>query len=285
MGESPTVASDPPALRWQLYSTLKKTVFGNGLTYTAVRLLRPGKIRNEFIYAACGSSKMSLPDIPVMAAEHYGQCAEDIIVRSLLLALGARRRVDLREMLYIEIGANHPFATSASYLLSRTLGMTGILVEANEKLLDDLKRGRPKDTILYGAVQDQDIDHVMFSISTLSEISSLDRSFVLSWDEGRTAERAWKEVPALRITDIFRNHTKGKDVAYLSIDVEGMDLALLQDMDFVTYRPWVVQAEPSDGYKPGNSDAITNFMASVGYKLAAITTVNLIFTDEQISQI
>jgi hypothetical protein len=55
---------------------------------------------------------MPFPDIPVNAVEHYGQCSEDIIVRSLLRAIAIRKNVDLREKLYLEIGGNHPFATS-----------------------------------------------------------------------------------------------------------------------------------------------------------------------------
>jgi FkbM family methyltransferase len=239
-------------------------------------------IPNEFTYAACRSSAIPFPDIPVKAVEHYGQCGEDIIVRALLRAMAMRKNVDLREKLYLEIGGNHPFATSSTYLLSRSFGMKGVVVEANARLLDNLKKGRPDDVVIHGAVQDQDVEYVMFSISNLSEISSIDSSFVTNWGEGRSREVLRIKVPALRIKDLFKKHTNGKEVVYLSIDVEGMDLSLLKDMDFRDYRPWIVQAEPSDNHIPGNSAAISDHMRTVGYKLVALTGVNLIFAEETI---
>jgi FkbM family methyltransferase len=221
------------------------------------------------------------PDIPVRAVEHFGQCAEDVIVRAMLLAAVTRKQVDICDKIYLEIGGNHPFATSATYLLAKTLRMKGVLVEANAKLIDNLKKGRPDDTIIYGAVQEKDVAQVMFSVSKLSELSSVDRSFVLNWAEGRVGEVSWSEVPALRINDLFKMQARPQDVVYLSIDVEGMDLTLLKDLDFKTYRPWIVQAEPSDHHTPGNSEAIVDYMKSVGYQLAARTNVNLIFSDRE----
>jgi hypothetical protein len=237
---------------------------------------------NDFVYEACMSSDISFPDIPVRAVEHYAQCGEDIIVSSLIYAIASRYNVNPRDKLYMEIGGNHPYATSATYLLSKNFAMKGVIVEANEKLLDGLKRGRPNDMVVFGAVQDKDIDKVLFSVSNLSELSSVDRSFVMNWAGGNVGEASYKEVPALRIMNLFKNYVKGEDIIYLSIDVEGMDLVLLKDMDFKTYRPWVVQAEPSDHHIPGNSAAIFAYMSEQGYKLTARTAVNLIFTDAKL---
>ena len=86
---------------------------------------------NNFVYDACLEFDIPFPDIPVRAVEHFGQCAEDIIVRALLVATAMRKQVDLRSKSYLEIGGNHPFATSATYLLAKTFGMKGVLVEAN----------------------------------------------------------------------------------------------------------------------------------------------------------
>jgi hypothetical protein len=52
-------------------------------------------------------------------------------------------------------------------------------------------------------------------------------------------------------------------------------------MDFKSFRPWIVQAEPSDQHIPNNSEAIIGFMKSAGFNLAAKTDVNLIFLKRQ----
>jgi FkbM family methyltransferase len=249
---------------WDLFRRLMGAVWG------AWRL-------NSFVYNACLLHRVRWPDIPVRPVELYGQCGEDLIVLSLIEAEALKESADLRLRRYLEIGGNHPFATSNTFLLNKRLRMTGVIVEANEKLIADLKRGRPEDVILHGAVQTQDVDTVFLSVSKLSELSSLDREFVRKWAAGSVGERALVKVPALRINDIMREYLSGEAPYFLSIDVEGMDLQLLRDMDFGRYRPRIIQVEPSDSYIPGNTAEIMAFMESMGYALVAKTDVNLIF--------
>jgi FkbM family methyltransferase len=217
----------------------------------------------------------------VRPVELYGQCGEDLIVLALLEARALRDGVDLGRQHYLEIGGNHPFATSATFLLNKRLGMRGVIVEANPRLIADLEKGRPDDIIVHGAVQAGSARTVTLSVARHSEISSLDRDFVLSWADGAVGESERVEVAALRINDVIRAYLDGESPCFLSVDVEGLDLALLRDLDFARYRPWFVQAEPSEGYIPGNTRAIVEHMASVGYALVARTSVNLVFADSR----
>ena len=237
---------------------------------------------NAYVYDACLRSRIRRPDIAVRPVELYGQCGEDLIVLSLLEAKALSDGIDLRLERYLEIGGNHPFATSATFLLNKILGMTGVIVEANPRLIADLKKGRPDDTIVHGAVQAGDAKTVTLSVSRLSEISSLDRDFVLRWAHGSVGEAERVEVVALRMNQIVRDYLNGESPCFLSIDVEGLDLTLLRDLDFAAFRPWFVQAELSEGYIPGNTRAIIEHMRSVGYVLVAKTSVNLIFRDSRI---
>ena len=232
---------------------------------------------NVFVYDECINRDIPFPELPVFLSEHYGQCAEDLIVASLLLAWSSRAGIALSCQRYLEIGGNHPIATSATYLLNRRFGMRGVIVEANPALIDTLQQNRPDDLILSGAVQTEALDTVAFSVSKHNEVSSLDRSFVLAWRGGTVGERALINVPALRINALLEKHFPQAGPAYLSLDVEGVDLQILQDMDFDRFRPVIVQAEPSDQYVPGNSRRIQEFMNSKRYLLVAQTEVNLIF--------
>ena len=54
---------------------------------------------------------------------------------------------------------------------------------------------------------------------------------------------------------------------YLSIDVEGLDLDLLKDVDWSRWRPAIVQAEPSEHFLQNNANEISHFMKSQGYVL------------------
>ncbi len=234
---------------------------------------------NPFVYNALRAAKIKRPDISVGVPEFYGQCGEDLIVLSLLRARVLSTNASLDGRRYLEIGGNHPFATSATFLLNRELGMTGAIVEANPKLLGDLRAGRPDDIIINGAVQVDDNETVFLTVSKLSELSSIDSEFISKWD-GAWAESVGRvEVPAFRINQIIGRHFGGVAPVFLSIDVEGIDFQILQDLDLSRYRPWLIQIEPSDRNIPGNSKAIIDYMGTACYGLIAQTPVNLIFGD------
>ncbi|MBN9491264.1 MAG: FkbM family methyltransferase [Alphaproteobacteria bacterium] len=232
---------------------------------------------NAFVYYRTIRSRIRLPDIPVCYAEQYGQCGEDLIAESIIRARAFSDGTNATALRYLEIGGNHPFATSATYLLHTRLGMTGVIVEANGKLVPALRKGRPCDTVVHAAVTDSDEATAMLSVSRRSELSSLDRGFVLGWANGRVGEARIDEVPAIRINQIVERYMGASTPCFMSIDVEGLDLRLLKDFDFRRYRPWLLQVEPSDHHVPGNSGEIYRFMRSVGYRLIAKTAVNMIF--------
>ena len=234
---------------------------------------------NHAVYRACRDLGVRLPDLPVRAVELYGQAGEDLIVQSLLEAEALRRGVDLRQERYLEIGGNHPVAGSATFLLAEQLGMRGVLVEANPDLIADLARGRPGDVVVHGAIQTDDVETVELWVPRFSEIASLDPGFSSSWGGGWAGSSSPVRVPALRSSDVIRDHLGGRAPVFLSIDVEGMDLPLLRDFDFEAYRPWVVQAEPSEDYIPGNTDDMVEHLGTHGYELVGKTYVNLLFRD------
>jgi FkbM family methyltransferase len=251
------------------------------LTRILVRSACAPRNRNAFVYYEAMRNGVGLPDIPVVCAEHYGQCGEDLIVAALIEARAVADGVDTKQLRYLEIGGNHPFATSATFLLHTRLSMTGVIVEANSKLIADLKKGRPHDTIVHAAVTDSDAPTAKLWISPKSELSSLDQNFSIEWaGRGQAAPRKARlgeEVPAIRVNALIERYMAGASPCFVSIDIEGFDLRILKDFDFRRFRPWFIQVEPSDDYFPGNSGHIGQLMHSVGYRLVAKTDVNLIF--------
>lgn len=236
-------------------------------------------MKNPFILDICQRYNLSLPQIEVPLREQYGQVAEDVVVDGLLTAWAQRTGTSLADCRYLEIGANHPFSTSSTILLHRLHGMTGVLVEANESLLGALREARPADEIVYCAVTSEDVTEVDFFISNLSELSSLSREFVEDWQGGTVGVAEVRKVPAQRVNSLLQTHFADTAPVFMSVDIEGLDLDILQDVDWACWRPVIVQAEPSDHFAPNQSKAIANFMHAQGYVLIARTAVNLIFAD------
>ena len=235
--------------------------------------------RNHFVDQAITEMGLTEPDIVVPARRHFAQCGEDVIVVALLKALSSTQGFDLESERYLEIGANHPVATSATYLLYKELGMRGVLVEANASLVPNLERARPGDTVIHRAVHVGDADRVEFFISNQNELSSLSRDFVETWKSGSVGLRVLEIVPACRMNSVLEEFFPDRPPIYLSVDVEGLDLDLLQDLDWERWRPAIVQAEPSEHFAPGNATRIKSFMERLDYVVVAKTDVNLIFVD------
>ena len=233
---------------------------------------------NSVLYEIILSAGMPMPDLPIYAVEYFGQRGEDLIVLSLLRALSANEGVDLSAEKYLEIGANHPIATSATYLLNKQLSMTGVLVEANPYLISALRRFRPDDVVLHTAVHDCDQREATLHISNCNELSSLDRSFIERWQDGAVEVIDELVVPAKRINDLMSAQFQ-RSPLFLSIDIEGEDLQILRDLDWVQWRPAIVQVEPSDHHHAGNSENISEYLESVGYVIIARTEINIIAMD------
>jgi len=86
------------------------------------------------------------------------------------------------------------------------------------------------------------------------------------------------KVKTIRINDLLF-FVKDIELVVLSIDVEGIDLDILKDIDFSKYRPYMIVVEPSEAYNPGNTQNMINYMKENNYKLISSNFVNLIFLD------
>lgn len=237
---------------------------------------------NYFINNEIEVLGISMPDIEIHAQKYFAQCAEDIIVMALLKALAQRDGVDLSRERYLEVGANHPVASSATYLLGLELGMSGVLVEANPALIPELERVRKQDVIINRAILARDAGTSELFVSNHSELSSLSRRFVEEWQQGAVGLKEVVVVPASRMNVLLEEFFAERAPLYLSIDVEGLDLDLLKDVDWSRWPPAIVQAEPSEHFIQNNANEISHFMKSKGYVLVAKTEVNQIFMDESI---
>jgi FkbM family methyltransferase len=230
---------------------------------------------NPFVSQEILEHGMDEPTIPVVMQPSYAQAYEDVIIDGLIEAYLTKKK-NLR-LVFFEIGANHPVATSASYLLKKKYGVPTILVEANPDLIPALKKHRPDDTVIHAAVTNKDVKTVPFARCPDNEISSINEAFVRAWKDGTITDTI--DVPAVRINHLIQSfYIYGAADMILSIDIEGHDYAVLTDLDFERYRPIVVMIEPSEEFAPGTVDKMMTFMESKGYSLYSRTFVNLIFT-------
>lgn len=227
---------------------------------------------NPFIQHECRRLAVENAPIPTHMYESYAQCNEDIIVESFLRAAAFRAGRPMNSLRYIEIGANHPVQTSSTYLLNRVHGASGVLVEANPRLIDNLKRCRPNDIVLNYAVTAAPVDKVDIFVHEKNELTSMSIEHIDMFKNfggaGNIVETV--SVEAIEINALLKKYF-GERVDFLSVDVEGFDLDLIRAMDPV-FQPLIIQCEHE-----GKLDAFGSVLGAKGYALCAVTDVNALF--------
>lgn len=138
---------------------------------------------NHFVSNTISRFGLAEPTITPCLGESYAQNYEDVLIVQLINAQLLKRQAPITAA-YIEIGANHPVATSSTYLLNKVFNMHGILVEPNPKLAEQLRRFRANDTIVEAAVFPGPQQIIPFHLSPENEISSVDEAFVKGWKKG-----------------------------------------------------------------------------------------------------
>ncbi len=219
---------------------------------------------------------------PVVLRESYAQFGEDTIVEALLLARLVKQGRLPDSLLYVEIGANHPVATSNTFLLYEKYGARGVLAEADPALISRLERVRPRDTVVNFAISASDAPSVTLHVAALTELTSLRAGHTDHWKglPGNDGVTHAIDVPNLHVNAFLERYAPG-DVDYLSIDCEGVDLEIVAALDFARFKPYVIQCEPSEHIVRGSRARMIELVERHPYRLIAVTDANLIFVRSQ----
>jgi FkbM family methyltransferase len=208
---------------------------------------------------------------------YYSQCGEDAIVKYIFQL----RNVD--QPSYIDIGAHHPYLLSnTAYFYER--GCRGINIEANPNLINEFLVHRPKDINLNVGISGKKGEQDFFILSdpTLSTFSEAEAQKMSEAGRFRIVEV--KKIALETTENILSKYRNNVFPDFLSLDVEGLDLEILQSIDFQKYWPKVVCVEAAD-YSPigagARRDDLVDFIKSKGYFEYANTNLNAIMVKNQ----
>ena len=204
----------------------------------------------------------------------YSQCGEDLILQYLF------RLLKIDRVRYLDIGAHHPTYLSNTYLFYAS-GGSGVCVEPDPSLFSEFPEKRPRDTHLNCGVgiQPGEADFYVMSTSTLNTFSKEEAERYQSYGN----QRILKIIPVTLATvnQIIEQHFSGCP-NLVSLDVEGLDYAIMENFDFSRYRPEVFCLETLS-YTEDKSERklteIVDLMHENGYMTYADTYINTIFVD------
>jgi len=206
----------------------------------------------------------------------YSQMGEDIIVKTYFDS------IKVFTPTYIDIGAFDPFNLSNTALLYE-LGSIGINIEPNPIQFKKFLKHRRKDTNLNIGIgaKDGQIDYYIMSSSVLNTFSA---------EQAKEYESQW----GYRILDILpiqvrtlswvvQNYFQGRFPDFLSIDIEGLEEEVIQEMKKITSLPSVICIETltfatdSGGVK---RESLTDTLKTLGFEIYADTHLNTILVNK-----
>jgi hypothetical protein len=227
---------------------------------------------NPFVINECNLFQLNRAPITTNIYETYGQCNEDLIIEALLRANLHRAGRPMDSIKYIEIGANHPFQTSSTYLLNKLHGASGVLVDAIPALAATLQKARPTDVVVNCAITDTYVDSIQLHIHEKNELSSVSTDHISNFTSYGGTDKIVETIDCknMHINDFMKQYY-GAYCDYLSVDVEGLDAAILSAMDTV-FQPTIIQCEHES-----KTDAFVQILRPRGYSFIAQTDVNAIF--------
>jgi FkbM family methyltransferase len=218
------------------------------------------------------------PGRQIEGIESYSQSGEDVIVAFALGYLGLGQHVT-----YLDVGANDPVRLNNTYYFYKR-GDHGVLVEPNGELCRLLREKRPGDTVLeagIGVSAAKEADYYVMTFNGLNTFSKEEAEHHVETTKGRISIRRVVKMPLLNINDVMEAHFHGAPT-FLSIDTEGLDLAILKSIDYRRFRPRIICAETLISHSKKTRPEIPEFMATHGYVVRGGSFVNTIFVDSKL---
>jgi len=213
--------------------------------------------------------------IPAGACVSYAQFGDDLVAASLFNGLGVEKPT------YLDIGAFEPVYHNNTYLFYLA-GGRGVLVEPNAALTDRLKKERPEDKVLVAGIGTDDAEAADYYMLDNPGLNTFDKEQAEKV-ERETSYRIQKVVkmPLIGINRVIAENFGGKAPDFISIDIEGLDYAVLKTLDFKKYRPKVICAETLITHTLRQNQNTTTLMTENGYEVRGMTVANTFYVDKK----
>jgi FkbM family methyltransferase len=206
----------------------------------------------------------------------FSQCGEDAILLFVIHAL------QLKQIQYFDIGTNDPRNMNNTYLLYLH-NYRGVCIEPDPSFHKTIKKYRPGDILIPAGVavnNEKAAEFYVMDDPLLNTFSLTEAEKLVSRFNRKIKDKIAVEL--ISINEIFEKYYKKTGHNILSLDVEGLDLSILQAIDYKIYKPSIICVENiefSDNLSGKKDLLINTFLMAQGYTLYADTYINSIFID------
>ncbi|MDB9454093.1 FkbM family methyltransferase [Dolichospermum circinale CS-541/06] len=200
----------------------------------------------------------------------YSQEGEDMILRRLF-----EKQSD---GFYVDVGAHHPKRFSNTFIFY-SKGWKGINIDAMPGSMKAFNKQRPRDKNLEISIAKEQKNLTYFQFNEPA-LNGFCKELAVSRDGSSSAYKiiSKQNIEAYPLSVILDQHLDtDQSIDFLSVDVEGLDLEVLQSNDWLKFRPKVVLVEILDSSLDTiQNDAVYQFLTAHNYHLYA-KAVNTVF--------
>ncbi|NBD18848.1 MAG: SAM-dependent methyltransferase [Cyanobacteria bacterium] len=182
---------------------------------------------------------------------------------------------------YVDIGAHHPTRFSNTYYFYK-LGWRGINIDAMPGSMKFFKKIRPNDINLEIPIYSQPTDLTFYMLDEPA-LNTFDYNKAVDHEvkNGRVIveKKTLKTKKLSEILDIYL--PKNQTINFMSIDVEGLDYAVLKSNNWERYRPNIILIEALGmvSLEEAMNSEVSIFLQQQGYRLIAKAKNTLFFQE------
>lgn len=218
------------------------------------------------------------PTVPEHGVVSFAQSGEDLIVGFIV------DHLKIEGFTYLDIGAYDPVLLSNTYYFYLR-GSRGVLVEPNLAMVERLRAVRPQDTTLaagIGVTAVREADYYLMSEPSWSTFSKEEAEQMERTTDKKVHVEKVVKMPLLDVNEVMAEHFQGQAPTFVSIDAEGLHIAILKSIDFRRFRPKIISVEILVAGKTETTPEVAAFMDGLGYVQRGATFPNGIFVDRPV---
>ena len=188
----------------------------------------------------------------------YSQWGEDLSISEFFK--------EKKNGIYFDVGCFHPFMYSNTCLLHKK-GWRGVNIDINPTSIDLFNIARPNDFNICTTINENLKEFNVYFDHPFSPVNTLDKSYYLNFKSKFFKESSLLKIKSKSIDEILQL-TNIKNVDFLNIDVEGMDLNILVQLVPNKFNPELISIETHDvdGSKSNDCDKIIEYLNKSGFK-------------------
>lgn len=184
----------------------------------------------------------------------FSQDGEEIYLSSVFSACPSKKGF------YVDVGAHHPFRFSNTYWAYKK-GWNGINIEPNEEMYHLFEENRKRDININCGISSSSGELTYYKFEEPAY-----NTFVKEEFEGIREPKEKKQVSVRRLDEILDEYDV-KEIDFLNIDVEGLEMEVLQSNNWEKYVPtYILLEQKTETLEQVFDTAEYRFLSQFGYK-------------------